>query len=121
MRLVTHNMLQCHVKGCNTDNYPLAIQDAELETLEADFNPSFIERLIPKLHWPALVHTALSLGIDTLPEELPEEPSEDLLRAIHKVALEVRVKEGKMVCQGCEHVYPIVNGIPNMLLQDNEV
>ncbi|KAL2916374.1 hypothetical protein HK105_204130 [Polyrhizophydium stewartii] len=121
MRLITHNMLQCHVKGCTTNNFPLQIQDAELETLEAEFNPGFVQRLIPKLHWGALYHTAVSLGIEDLPEQMPEEVTEDLLRAIHKVALETRVKEGKAVCLGCGHVYPISNGIPNMLLQDNEV
>ncbi|KAH6570184.1 hypothetical protein BASA82_001152 [Batrachochytrium salamandrivorans] len=121
MRLITHNMLQCHAKGCNTDNFPLQIKDAEIESIEADFNIGFIQRLIPKLHWPAFVHTALSLGIDTLPETLPVEPSEDILLAIHKVALETRIKEGKIVCLGCSHEYIISNGIPNMLLQDNEV
>ncbi|KAJ8327737.1 hypothetical protein BDV3_003515 [Batrachochytrium dendrobatidis] len=114
-------MLQCHVKGCNVDNFPLQIQDAEVETIEADFSSGFIRRLIPKIHWPAFVHTALSIGIDILPETLPEEPNEELLHLIHKVALETRVKQGKMVCLGCKHEYVITNGIPNMLLQENEV
>eukprot|EP00842_Homolaphlyctis_polyrhiza_P000341 jgi/Hompol1/1307/HPOL_000532-RA len=61
------------------------------------------------------------LGMDLLPETLPEEITPDLLQAVHKVALETRIKEGKIVCMGCGRQYPITNGIANMLLQDNEV
>ncbi len=54
-------MLQCHVKGCVSDNYPLAIQEAELESVEADFNPEFLKRLLGKIDWAALVQTAFSV------------------------------------------------------------
>ena len=61
---------------------------------------------------------------------------DDFLRALHHVLLEVRppfasapadcssrsypprqlhVEEGAMVCPNCQHVYPISNGIPNMV------
>ena len=30
MRLITHNLLQCHVKSCTSDNFPLQFQDVEL-------------------------------------------------------------------------------------------
>ena len=35
----------------------------------------------------------------------------DFTYAIEKI----HVEEGAMVCQGCEHVYLIKNGIPNMV------
>jgi len=56
-------MLQCHVKGCTTDNFPLKIQDAELDAVEAEFNAEFIKRMIPKLDWPALVATAFEVRL----------------------------------------------------------
>ncbi|KAJ3300529.1 hypothetical protein HK104_010471 [Borealophlyctis nickersoniae] len=62
MRLITHNMLQCHVKGCTSNNFPLRIEEAELETTEAEYNEDFVQRLIPKLHWPAFVQTAFAVG-----------------------------------------------------------
>ena len=65
---------------------------------------------------------------------------DDFLRALHHVLLEVRllfasaladrssrsrsrpcpprqlhVEEGAMVCPNCQHLYPISNGIPNMV------
>ena len=56
-------MLQCHVKNCSTsDNYPLAIQDADLQVIEADFNDVFMTKMIARLDWKALVQTALSVG-----------------------------------------------------------
>jgi hypothetical protein len=61
-RLLTHNMLQCHVKGCTTDNFPLKIENAELDNVEADFNPEFIKRMVPKLDWPALVATSFEVS-----------------------------------------------------------
>ncbi|KAI9303961.1 hypothetical protein BJ944DRAFT_240990, partial [Cunninghamella echinulata] len=59
MRLITHNMLQCHVKGCNNNNFPLRFEDAEVELIEADFNPEFLINILPKIEWNALATTAL--------------------------------------------------------------
>ena len=75
----------------------------------------------------------LKLGDASLPEEQPDELTEDQLKALHHVLMEVglcqssfgpevlmdgtqmHVEEGNMTCRGCGHVYPISNGIPNMV------
>jgi multifunctional methyltransferase subunit TRM112 len=62
MRLITHNMLQCHVKDCNTNNFPLRFEDAEVELIEAEYNPTFLINMLPKLDWEALVSTAVQVG-----------------------------------------------------------
>ena len=31
------------------------------------------------------------------------------------IPLKIHVEEGSMICPNCEHVYPISNGIPNMV------
>ncbi|KAJ3311648.1 hypothetical protein HDV04_003912 [Boothiomyces sp. JEL0838] len=113
MRLLTHNMLQCHVKGCNKDNFPLALQNIEIEKLEAEFTPEFVERLLSRIDFPALQSTCISLGIQL--------ENEENLELLHDVLLKTKIKEGEMVCRGCGHVYPIKDGIPNMLLNDDEV
>jgi multifunctional methyltransferase subunit TRM112 len=61
MRLITHNMLQCHAKGCNSNNFPLQLSNVEIEIQETDFNPMFIRNMLPKLEWNALVKTALQV------------------------------------------------------------
>ncbi|KAJ9116442.1 hypothetical protein QFC22_004884 [Naganishia vaughanmartiniae] len=125
VRLITHNMLTCHVKNCTKDNYPLVFQDAAVEIRPAEPNLGFIERFLPKLEWSALVSTAKALGNDSLPDEMPEDKeelrSEEFLTKLHHVLMETHVEEGAMVCQGCGHVYQISSGIPNMLLAEHEV
>lgn len=103
MRLLTHNLLACHAKGCGStsNNFPLQLRNVQLEMIEAEYNETFLKGFLPKLHWQALVTTAQhvrsgrspQLGDTTLPEEQPafdQEPSEELLHALHRVLLEVR-------------------------------
>lgn len=61
MRLITHNMLQCHVKNCNTNNFPLRFEDAQVELIEAEFNPDFMANVLNKLDWDALRNTAIQV------------------------------------------------------------
>lgn len=73
------------------------------------------------------------LGDTSLPVQQPEMVDDHLLKALHHVLLEVResssaifpslpdhvpkihIEEGQMTCPNCSHVYPISNGIPNMV------
>ncbi|GHJ90348.1 hypothetical protein NliqN6_6750 [Naganishia liquefaciens] len=125
VRLITHNMLSCHVKNCNKDNYPLQFRDAVVEIRPAEPNLGFLERFLPKLEWAALVQTARELGDQSLPEEMPGDSEggrdEEFLMRLHRVLIETHVEEGAMVCRGCGHVYQISAGIPNMLLAEHEV
>ena len=66
MRLITHNMLQCHVKNCNDNNFPLRLEEVEVELVEADFQPAFLQNIVGKLEWPALVNTAMQVRIADL-------------------------------------------------------
>eukprot|EP01135_Chromosphaera_perkinsii_P010333 Nk52_evm5s2118 gene=Nk52_evmTU5s2118 len=171
MRLLTHNMLQCHVKGCTVNNFPLRVEGAvpgekdegysnltlKVEKIEADYNASFLKHMLPKLDWAALVKTCgeLSGAMDTavvLPGEMPEgiasfvvapvnmdggadevekevetlhgqlsEEDKLVLRNLHLLLMETNVAQGRMVCNNCGHVYTIKDGIPNMLLCEDEV
>ena len=57
-------MLQCHVKGCTSNNFPLKIEEAELEAAEAEFNEDFMRRIVSRLDWDALRATAVSVCLD---------------------------------------------------------
>ncbi|CAG8484878.1 6860_t:CDS:2 [Acaulospora morrowiae] len=115
-------MLQCHARGCNTNNFPLELSEVEIQVLETDYNPQFLRNMIPKLDWNALVVTAKKVGITAVPDVLPETMNEDIdenfLRNLHRILLETHVQQGKMTCPNCKHVYSIRDGIPNMLLND---
>ncbi|KAF8515466.1 Trm112p-domain-containing protein [Gautieria morchelliformis] len=123
VRLITHNLLACHVKGCNSNNFPLAFDGPQIEIREAEFNSDFLMGFFPKIEWSALVNASRQLGDQSLPEQQPDAENIDdaLLKALHHVLLEIHVENGKMICPNCSHIYPISNGIPNMLLAEHEI
>ena len=58
-----------------------------------------------------------------LPDDLPDsyEENEDFLKAAHHVMMEVEVVEGELECPETGRKFPISEGIPNMLLREDEV
>lgn len=58
MRILTHNLLMCNVKGCISGNFPLIIRAKQLENVASPFNANFVKNMLPKLDWPALVKGA---------------------------------------------------------------
>ncbi len=87
-----------------------------MEKVEAEFNENFITRIIPKLDLTALNKTCVSLGLN-----LPTQESPEYLKIMHDIILETRIKDGIMICDNCHHEYVIKDGIPNMLLNENQV
>jgi hypothetical protein len=74
MRLLTHNMLRCNAKGV-TSGYPLQIEIARdpatgahvegaVQVSEAEFNPEFLVRTLPKLEWAPFLAAARQIGVD---------------------------------------------------------
>jgi multifunctional methyltransferase subunit TRM112 len=110
MKILTHNMLQCHAKKCN--GFPLTLTATKTSTTNIDFNPVFLDKLASKLDFNALQSTVASLGLSCNLDDKKE---------LHSVLLEFEVEEGRMDCPTCHHEFPIVNGIPNMLLNENQV
>ncbi len=47
IKLLTHNLLECHIKGV-TNKYPFKVEASQVETCECDFNPDFLRRMYPK-------------------------------------------------------------------------
>mmetsp|Transcript_17275 Transcript_17275/g.53546 ORF Transcript_17275/g.53546 Transcript_17275/m.53546 type:complete len:131 (+) Transcript_17275:177-569(+) len=130
MKLLTHNMLQCHVKGVR-NGFPLAIaaSDAgalEVEVREADLDADFLRHIVPRLDWGALVTAAGQLGAEAagLPEAAPTEQQlqdDAFLQTFHRVLLEVTLVEGALVCPESGRRFPVKNAVPNMLLNEDEV
>ncbi|XP_023301480.2 multifunctional methyltransferase subunit TRM112-like protein [Lucilia cuprina] len=124
MKLSTYNFLTSKpIKGVKV-GFPLKLTISKKDVIEAEFNPTFIERLLPKLDWPT-VHLAaqmVELG-DDIPAEQPANigDNEELLQKLHHLLLEVDVLEGQLECPETGRVFPITDGIPNMLLNEDEV
>lgn len=63
VRLITHNLLACHVKGCDSNNFPLTFSDAEVEIRETEYNSEFLKGFFPKIEWKALVDSARQVRV----------------------------------------------------------
>ena len=124
MRLLTHNMLSSQmIKGVKV-GFPLRIEAVKVEVKPEEFDADFLLGLLPKLEYDALLEAARLLGhADGLPGELTEEllQSDTVLRALHHALLEVHVEEGMLICPETGRRFPVTHGIPNMLLNEDEV
>ena len=62
MKLLTHNMLACHIRGVK-NNFPFSIEVIKTEVVDADFNPGLLIRIIPVWRAPCI----LDFGVMTEP------------------------------------------------------
>ena len=131
-------MLKCNVRGV-ANGYPLKLVDCTTEVIEVEFDKEMIVTLLGKIDYAALKKAALDLDIPDLEgygessvadatgdAEAPSVPAvdmedEELLKRIHHVLLEVHVMEGSLVCPESGRKFGIKEGIPNMLLHEDEV
>ena len=61
MKLLTHNMLSCHIEGVQ-NGYPFTIEPIKVEEVDADYDPDFLRHIYPRLDWSALRVAATSMG-----------------------------------------------------------
>ncbi|KAI3952351.1 hypothetical protein MKX01_009224 [Papaver californicum] len=122
MRLLTHNMLSCNIKGV-TNGFPLGLEITKHEIKEVEFNSDFIRNMFVKIEWKALVNAAKSMGYEELPEEVDSSmlENDEFLKRFHHALLELHLEEGALVCPETGRKFPVVKGIPNMLLNEDEV
>ncbi|XP_001607595.1 multifunctional methyltransferase subunit TRM112-like protein [Nasonia vitripennis] len=124
MKLLTHNMLTSKCLKGVTVGYPLGIEAKEVKISEVDYNSEFISRIIPKLDYTAFYKAAESVGYaGDLPPQLIQdyENNEEFLKKMHHVLLEVEIINGELLCPESGRKFPISDGIPNMLLNEDEV
>mmetsp|Transcript_5775 Transcript_5775/g.8170 ORF Transcript_5775/g.8170 Transcript_5775/m.8170 type:complete len:137 (-) Transcript_5775:122-532(-) len=136
MRLLTHNLLQCHKKGVR-NGYPLIIKPDKMAYQESPFNKELVVGMMTRVEYPVLLQALawvreyqpfasgaeLPGGLPSLPEALPMDfdSDEDLLRRLHVVLFDIFLVEGKLVCPESGREFPVTDKIPNMLLNEDEV
>lgn len=119
-------MLRCNAKGVE-NGYPLLIEATGVEVVESEFDMTAVRSLLGKLNFGALKSAAESLSMAEclagaeapLSEALLE--SVEFLKAVHRLLFEVHVQEGMLVCPESGRKFPIREGIPNMLLHEDEI
>eukprot|EP00252_Welwitschia_mirabilis_P013257 TRINITY_DN29218_c0_g1_i1.p1 TRINITY_DN29218_c0_g1~~TRINITY_DN29218_c0_g1_i1.p1 ORF type:complete len:125 (+),score=30.46 TRINITY_DN29218_c0_g1_i1:266-640(+) len=122
MKLLTHNMLSSNIKGV-TKGFPLELEVQKFVIHEIQFNREFLKNIFPKIEWKALRDAASKMGINDLPEQVETGmlDNEDFLRKFHHALLEVHLEEGALICPETGRRFPVNKGIPNMLLNEDEV
>jgi len=65
MKLLTLNFLTCAIKSCKPlpAAFPLHVRDAELESVEVEYNPLFLRNVLGRLDWAALEVVAGEVGL----------------------------------------------------------
>mmetsp|Transcript_7099 Transcript_7099/g.17978 ORF Transcript_7099/g.17978 Transcript_7099/m.17978 type:complete len:123 (+) Transcript_7099:209-577(+) len=122
MKLLTHNLMQSNVKGI-TQRYPLGIVATAVEVHDNEPNLEFARNMVPKINYAVLLAAARQMSYNDLPDEWPAEDAvdDDLLEKLHHCLVNINIIEGQLVCPESGRVFPIENGIPNMLLREDEV
>ena len=121
MRIVAHNMLKCNVKGVN-NGYPLKIVAESIENVESDqtFDPEVMKTLLGRLDTKGLVSAANDLEMPELNFDL-ETVDVTMLERIHEFLFNLSIKEGKLICPESGREFAIKDGIPSMLLHEDEI
>jgi len=121
---MTHNFLSsAFLKGV-TNGYPLLLSATTKEVKECEYSEAFVKKMLPKMDYPALRSAATMIDEgEGLPEELDSnwDANETLMKTIHRLLVGVEILEGELRCPESGRVFPIRNGIPNMLVNEDEV
>lgn len=98
----------------------LVLQATETRLIETEYNAEFVQRILPKMDWPVLKEAASHLGLD-VPAEPPKETDNDALKKVHHALVEFEIVQGELICPETGRKFPISQGIPNMLCNEDEV
>lgn len=133
---------------CYSANFTLQVLSQQ--EVPSEFNAEFLTRMIPRLEWPTILEGAKAVSMKyihfvtriqngkwvlnvfcllqtgytgNLPLEVPNTFSDDtdFLQKLHHVLLEIDITDGHLECPETGRKFPITNGIPNMLLNEDEV
>jgi len=115
-------MLQSNIKGVKNP-YPLGITATKINILKIPYNAAFTKSILSRIDYAVLRMAASALGYAELPETLPENSLEDeeFLTRVHHALNNIDVEEGFLICPETKRQFPITNGIPDMILKENEV
>lgn len=83
-----------------------------------------LQGMVRKMNWQGLKSAVQDLNVmdewRTL-EGFPETPSDEFLQQLHHALFEIHVQDGTLVCPTTGRSFPVKDGIPNMLLHEDEV
>ena len=120
-KIISHNR--------TTEGYPLKISAQEVVVEDSPVDTELVTKLLPKLNYPAVLTAVKDVSekvesVPELPGELPPEGEEleaPTLEALHHVLFNIHIIEGELVCPDTGRKFPVKQGIPNMILHEDEI
>ncbi|MEN2498590.1 MAG: hypothetical protein MHMPM18_002873 [Marteilia pararefringens] len=128
MKLVTHNFLTNinHIDVKSGEGYPLGIRPTKIEENESELDYEFTRSILLKINFDGLKSAAIDCNIE-IPENFPNQFSEQIfendeqMKFFHHLLFEIDIIEGVLCCEESKKEFPIVDGIPNMILKPEEI
>lgn len=116
----------------------MKIEATRLIVESSTMDSVLVTKMLEKLNYPALVAAiddvrktaevdsdaaALLGNAPSIPLEVPsgDALNEDTLKALHFFLFDVHVLDGMLQCPDTKRKFPIKDGIPNMILHEDEV
>ena len=126
MKAITHNLLVCNIKKCEESkkNFPFIIIANKVENKVSNFDINLTKKLFESLDKEALNEFCKDLNIfkydfTKLDDNIKKE--NEFWEYVHKVIDETLIIEGNLKCPNCQREFPIINGIVDMVLRDDEM
>ena len=126
MKAVTHNILMCNIKKCEESkkNFPFIIIANKIENKVSKFDINLTKKIYDSLDKEALNEFCKDLNIvkyDFTKVDDNIKNQNEFWEYVHKVIDETLVVEGNLKCPNCQREFPIINGIVDMVLRDDEM
>lgn len=125
MRLLTHNFLKCSENTCS-GGYPLIIKldtnaKDNVQILDHEMNVEFVKNVLQKIDYEVLCNTAKQFEVN-LNREFDNNllENESFLSLVHHALFKIHIMEGSLICPKCNISFPIKEGIPNMLTENDK-
>ena len=126
MNAITHNILMCNIKKCEESkkNFPFIIIANKIENKVSKFDINLTKKIYDSLDKEALNEFCKDLNIvkyDFTKVDDNIKNQNEFWEYVHKVIDETLVVEGNLKCPNCQREFPIINGIVDMVLRDDEM
>ena len=126
MKAITHNILMCNIKKCEESkkNFPFIIIANKIENKVSKFDINLTKKIYESLDKEALNEFCKDLNIvkyDFTKVDDKVKNQNEFWEYVHKVIDETLVVEGNLKCPNCQREFPIINGIVDMVLRDDEM
>jgi len=106
----------------------LKIIPTEILVEESPVDIELVRKMLPKLQYSAVLGAVADITdkveppLPSIPTELNgDDLEESTLEILHHILFNVHILEGELICPDTGRKFPIKQGIPNMILHEDEI